>query len=1088
MLKKITRIALLVAWMAVAVGLCAQDPTGTIEGRVSDASGAVIPGAVVRVTQLATGIQHSQTTDNTGSFAFPFLPVGIYGIDVEASGFTAFRRNPVPLSINERARVNAELQVAATHETIQVEAAPSQIDTSTNVLGKVVSGREILDLPLNGRNFTQLGLLQVGVVPLTQGVLTAGGSLRANQAYAVNGQRPESNNYLLDGAHIVDKVDGAFALRVPVDAITEFRILTHTAPPEYGGTSGATTSVVTRSGSNEFHGSVYEFFRNDVFDARNFFSESVEPLKQNQFGATVGGPVIHNRTFFFGYYEGFRNRQGITKTATVPTPEQRLGDFSQLGQPLFALDFNTGQFGPYQGLVPINPISEKVLEFYPLGNVAPNLFRTTQIMRNNSDQAGVRLDHQFSDRDSLSGRYSYGTGSNVNPLSIKGADVPGFPVGDDLTTQSATISENHSFSGRTFNTLRASYFRHAFLFDQRFNRTPPRDLGFQYDTTLAAAEGPPFFIVNGYASVGDPITGPRDTVQNTFELNDSLAHIEGRHTLKFGGEYRRNQINAVQGIASNGFFVFVPFPFSDPFASFLAGMPIVFFQAGGDLQRYLRTWELAGYAQDEWRYSSRLTLNFGLRYEISTPYSETNERLNAFVPGAQSSVFSNAPEGLLFPGDDGVTDRISPIYKRGWMPRVGFAWDPTGAGRLSIRGGYGVFYDPFANGTGGPLQAAISALPWTQAQQVPGPFLNYADPFNGQPPFDISTFPRPMTILTNEVNMKPAYAQNWNISVQRSFAGSFLLDVRYVGTKGTHLPRFVEANPAVYGPGATIDNADQRRIYAGCPSTPGPCTYGSVGLLTNSTDSTYHAGQISVSRRFSNALGFLASYTYSKTLDYVSSLNLSGSAPRLVSGENDLAQNPFDLAAEHGPSLFDARHRLTLSAIIELPRLTSASPATRAVLGGWQINTIVIASTATPFTVYDSANVALQGSHPEISGFSEARPDVVGDVNLTAPHTPEQWISRSAFRRLDPNTEAGEFGNAGRNIARGPAYGSLDVGLSKGFKLGETANLQFRAESFNLTNHANFALPENDLASPNFGRILVSGPPRLMQFALKLLF
>jgi outer membrane receptor protein involved in Fe transport len=744
---------------------------------------------------------------------------------------------------------------------------------------------------------------------------------------------------------------------------------------------------------------------------------------------------------------------------------------------------------PYQALVPIHPISQNVLQYYPLGNVAPGLFRTTQIMRNNSDQGGFRLDHQLGDNDSLSGRYSFGTSSNVNPLSIKGADVPGFPVGDDLTTQSVTMSETHAFSERTINTFRASYFRHSFLFDQRFNTTPPRDLGFEYDTTYLPAQGPPFFIVNGYSSVGDPITGPRDTTQNTFELNDSLAHIAGRHTLKFGGEFRRHQINAVQGIASNGFFVFAPFPFTDPFANFLSGLPVVFFQLGGELERYLRTWEVAGYAQDEWRVNGRLTFNLGLRYEISTPYAEINNRLNAFAPGQQSSVFSNAPAGVLFPGDPGVTNRISPIYKNGWMPRMGFAWDPTGSGKLSIRGGFGIFYDPFTNGVGGPLQAAISALPWTQAQQVPGPFLNYADPFNGQPPFDASTFPRPITILTNEQNMRPPYAQNWNLSIQRSLGSGYLVDVRYVGTKGTHLPRFVEANPSVYQPGMTPDEIDQHRIYAGCPEPPatGPCDFASVGLLTNSTSSTYHAGQLSVSRHFTGGLGFLASYTFSKTLDYVSSLNLSGSAPRLASGENDVAQNPFDLAAEHGPSLFDARHRLAVSAMYELPRLESSHAVTRALFGGWQINGIAILASATPFTVYDSANVAMQGSHPEISGFSGARPDLVGDPNV-GPHTPEQWISAGAFRRLDPDTEAGNFGNAGRNIARGPAFGTLDLGLNKSFKLGETTRLQFRAESFNVTNHANFALPVNDLASPNFGRILESGAPRLLQFALKFLF
>ena len=616
--------------LTCAAWLNAQDPTGTIEGQVFDKSGAVIPGASVRVTQVSTGVSHAQVTDASGTFSFPFLPIGSYEVAVEAKGFSAYRRGPITLSINERARVKVPMDVAEARQAIRVEGNAPLVDTSTNVLGKVVSEREILDLPLNGRNFTQLGLLQVGVVPLTMGVVEAGGSLRTGQAYAVNGQRPESNNYLLDGTRIVNRVDGAFTLKVPIDAIAEFRILTHTAPPEYGGTSGGTTSVVTRSGGNEFHGTVYEFLRNDVLDARNFFAEKTEPLKQNQFGGTVGGPIVHNRTFFFAYYEGFRNRQGITKTATVPTPEQRDGNFSGTGAPL--INYLTGQPFP-NNQVPINPISQRVLDYYPLGNLTPSLFVTTQIMTNDSDQAGVRLDHILGSRDSLSGRYSYGTGSNVNPLSIKGADVPGFPVGDDLMTQSATVSETHSFSERTINTFRASYFRHAFLFDQRFNHTSPRDLGFEYDTTLPVAQGPPFFIVNGYASVGDPITGPRDTVQNTFELTDSLAHIAGRHTMKFGAEFRRTQINAVQGIASNGFFVFAPFPASDPFANFLMGMPVVFFQVGGQLDRYLRTWELAGYGQDEWRVSRKVTLNYGLRYEISTPYAETQRRLNAFAPG-----------------------------------------------------------------------------------------------------------------------------------------------------------------------------------------------------------------------------------------------------------------------------------------------------------------------------------------------------------------------------------------------------------------------------------------------------------------------
>jgi hypothetical protein len=505
---------------------------------------------------------------------------------------------------------------------------------------------------------------------------------------------------------------------------------------------------------------------------------------------------------------------------------------------------------------------------------------------------------------------------------------------------------------------------------------------------------------------------------------------------------------------------------------------VVFFQAGGDMSRGLRNWDLGGFAQDEWRVTRRLTLNLGLRYEISTPFSEIRDRMNAFAPGRQSNVFPDAPAGLLFPGDDGVAAGIAPIYTKGWMPRVGVAFDPAGNGDTVIRAAYAIFFDGFTNGASAPFQAPLSALPWTQANQLPGPALrDFSDPYNGgRPPFGTTSFPHPMTVLTIEQGMRPPYAQDWNLSVQRSLAQDYLVEVRYVGTKGTRLPRFTEANPAVFGPGATSQNADQRRLYAADG-------FASVGLLVNSTNSTYHAGQATVARRFRNGAGFSVSYWYSKLLDYVSSLNLSGSAPRLVSGENDLAQNPFDLNAEHGPSLFDARHRFVTSGSWRLPD----PRALRAVFGGWQLNAIATVSSGTPFTVYDSANVSAQGSHPEISGFFSSRPDAIADPNL-GPRSVEQWVSRSAFRRLDPVSEAGRFGNAGRNIVRGPGISNVDLSLLKNFKMTERAEMQFRAECFNIANHANLGLPVNDVASANFGRVLDSAPPRLFQFGLKLLF
>lgn len=1077
----------------LCVSMWAQDTGAVLEGHVTDASGGVVVGAIVSATERTTGLARSQSTTNAGAYHLA-LPVGEYDLSITAPNLSEYKQSGIVLNVSRTVRVDVQLQVAGAKTTVNVSAAATLVDSSSNTIGNVVSGRELVDLPLNGRNFTQLGLLQPGVAPMTAGLSEAGGSLRAGQAYAVNGQRPESNNYLLDGVSNVNRVDGGFALKTPVDAIQEFRILTQTAPPEYGGTAGATTTVVTRSGGNEVHGTIYEFLRNDKLDARNFFASKVETLKQNQFGATLGGPIRRNRDFLFGYYEGFRNRQGVTRGATVPSDAQRAGDFSglrdpQTGQPVPLINYFTGQPFPNNQIPTqaMSPVALKIMGFYPHANAGPNLYITTQTMQNQADQGGLRFDHLFNDRDQFSAHFTRSANHNLNPLSIAGANVPGFPVSEDITTTRAALSETHLFSGATVNNFRAQFFRNVFFTGNPENRTTPRQLGFNYDTTLSAAQGPPFFIVSGYASTGNPITGPRDTSQNTYEINDSLSHVRGSHSFKFGVDFRRNQVNMAQGIASNGFFVFAPFPISDSFASFLVGFPVVFFQGGGDMNRGLRNVEFAAYGQDEWRITSRLTLNYGARWEVSTPYVDIRNRMNSWSPGKQSTVYPNAPKGLLFPGDPGVPDGIAPVYWKSLMPRVGLAWDPNGNGRTSVRAAYGIYYDSFTNGVGGPLQAPLSALPWTQARQLSAP-INFTDPWNGTNPFAAGSFPQPTTVLTIENGMRPPYSQNWNFSVQHALSQDLLFELRYIGNKGTRLPRMIEANPSAYSPGATSNDADQRRIYAGCRGAGGPCDFASVGLITNQTNSTYHAAQFSVSRRFRDGLSFLGSYTYSKTLDYVSSFNVAGSAPRLVGGENDLAQDPFNLKAEHGPSLFDARHRFVFSGSYLLPGPSkAASSAARALLGGWQLNSIMNFASGTPFTVYDSANVSLQGSAPEITGFYSSRPDAIADPNAGS-HSPDQWVSRSAFRRLDPLTQSGQFGSAGRNTVRGPGIANVDLSLLKSIALTERTRLQFRAECFNIANHANFGLPENDISSSNFGRVLTAGAPRLVQFGLKLLF
>jgi hypothetical protein len=588
--------------------------------------------------------------------------------------------------------------------------------------------------------------------------------------------------------------------------------------------------------------------------------------------------------------------------------------------------------------------------------------------------------------------------------------------------------------------------------------------------------------------VGGAITGPRTSAQNTWEVNDGLSLVRGAHVIKVGGEYRYNQFNCFQSVAPNGFFIFASsFPTNDAFANLLLGAPVLFYQGLGNFGRELRNWSTAAFIQDEWRATPRLTLNLGVRYEIINPNTEIHNRLNAFVPNQQSVVMPTAPKGILFPGDPGVGKGIAPSYYKGFMPRVGFAWDPTGTARTAFRASYGIFYDPFSNGMNVTAQAPISALPFAQFVEITGQGLNFTAPYTERTTPLPNTFVSPSTAFVMDNKARPSNAQDWNASLQQQLPQKYVFEIRYVGTKGTHLPRNIEANPAVYGPGASSQNADRRRIYANCAPNNGPCDFATVGELTYGQNSTYHAAQFSLSREFEHGIGLNVSYWFSKTLDYLSSMNLQGASAKALSGENDLAQNPFDLKAEHGPSLFDARNRFVASVLWEIPYARNTHGLAKMLFDGWQVNGIADANSATPYTVYDSTNVSLQASSPPISGYFASRPNVVGDPTR-GPHTVNEWISRDDFQRLNPVTQAGQFGNAGRNIARGPGYEDIDASALKVFPLAESLRLQFRAESFNVLNHTNLGVPIADLASANFGEVLESGPPRLTQFALKLIF
>jgi hypothetical protein len=558
------------------------------------------------------------------------------------------------------------------------------------------------------------------------------------------------------------------------------------------------------------------------------------------------------------------------------------------------------------------------------------------------------------------------------------------------------------------------------------------------------------------------------------------------------------QLNVLQGIATNGFFVFIPFPITDAFASFLFGQPIFFLQGRGDFGRGIRGNSLNAYVQDTFKITPHFTMNLGLRYELPFPYTEIKNRQTLWVPGRQSMVFPTAPAGLLYPGDAGVPAGLIPTFKKGFAPRVGFAWDPTGSDKWLVTSAYGIFYEPYYTGQGGPLQAPISAPPYLQTAQISLP--NFSDPFNGKPPAP-GTFATPLTNLTLAPNLPLPYAQDWDLNIQRALGANLLFEVGYVGTKGTKLPRFIEGNPAIYIPGvdskgnpiSTSRNADQRRVHSGCTlaDPPNTCIYSSTGLIAGIANSSYNALEASLRKRFSHGLSFLGSYTYSKSIDDSSSFNLSGSASKQLAGENDLAQNPFNLRAERGPSLFDARHRFVLSYQWSLPFWKQPHNWYQQVLGNWQVNGITTAMSGTPFTIFDSRDVSVQGGAPEITGFSANRPNLVPGQNPNSgPRTTNAWLNANAFSRVvpDPNSPVQQFGTAGRNIALGPRYTNFDFSAFKNIRVTESRELQFRAEFFNIFNHPNFLLPDSDISSPTFNQIQQTQPQRLIQLALKFLF
>lgn len=1048
----VTAIALSIA-MCVSLlvrPVLGQVTTATILGTVADEAGGAIPQATVTVTNVETGISRTAITDDAGRYRVPLLSPGNYEVKVTRNGFASEVRSGIEMTVGREAVLDFMLKTGKVDETITIKSEAPLVDTTNSTLAGLVNERRIVELPLNGRDVFQLTTLQVGVA--NTAAITFGGPMDVGPGktkIAVNGARTTSNNFLLDGTSVNDSfnstpggLSGGFA---GVDAIREFEILTNNYGAEYSSAGGAIVNAVSKSGVNAIHGTAFEFIRNSALDARNFFDVGdAPPFKRNQFGGSFGGPIIKDKTFIFGAYEGLRERLGVTSIFAVPDAASR------------AMAVPSVQ--PYVNLYP-QPNGPE------LGNGAANYIRSSS-NRTRDDFFTTRVDHQLSTKDSLFARYTFDDSNTfVQDQVIQNTSTQG-------RNQYVTIGEDHIFSPTLINTFRFGFDRSVIHSEQPFSVDVPASLSFIPGEPLGS-----FYGITEVAPLSSSLYSPRIFAYNSFEFNDQVSITHGAHALKTGVLVTRYQLNANSNLAVQGVYVYQGLGTITSLQAFLLGLPVAFQGPvpGSSFYRGIRETAVGAFFKDDWKVSNRLTLNLGLRYQFITVPSESNGKVAT----------------LLNPTDPAPTTGV-PFFKnptkKNFEPRVGFAWDVTGDGKTSLRGGYGIF--------------DLLVLPFDVRYQMSdqAPFAKLGLVIGPPPIFFPAPFPNAyQTITTNAVPSPPAinaytgdpkraYMQQWNLTFQREIFPTVVATVSYVGSKGTHLP--IDNELSIRTDGTVIDGHD------GFPTLPpgvSPSSkrlnpnFGQLSYISTEGNSSYNALQVRIDKRFSHGLDVQGSYTWSKAID------ITDAADGLFtsSAGGGRMQNSYDPSDDRGRAGFDARHNLVISATYLLPRAEKLHGLASKLVNGWETNAILTARSGYPFSVFigfDRANEASAG------GLAQ-RPDLVPGRSFSSAVTgdPNRYIDPTAFMLQPENT----YGNAGRNILTGPNLITLDMGLVKNTRATEKLNIQFRAEFFNLLNRANFANPTNTTiftdatgaVSGSFGQITyTSTPSRQIQFGLKFVF
>ncbi len=920
-----------------------------------------------------------------------------------------------------------------------------------------MDSRRITELPLNGRNPLQLQYLVAGAGG------RAGQGQAQNASVSINGSRTNSNNYQLDGGDNHDPYFNTPAIFPSPDALEEFSIQTNAYSADRGRNAGAFMAAVTRSGSNEFHGTLFEFLRNEKLNARNFFANTVPPFKRNQFGATLGGRIIRDRTFFFGSWQRTAERSAPgAVTATVLTSEQRRGDFASLGRAV--RDPLGGNFPNAQ--IPasrLNQPAQKFLEtFVPLPNRPGGLLSTSSQQTIDDHQYVIKFDHRLTAANQISARLL----RNSNDFNEATGNLPGFLANINYENWNLALNNTHIISPAMLNAFMFSWSD----IDRRQLSVVPQnktwqDFGAGFTRTFT--ESAPAAIhtqVDSYFNAFSRF--PLNHFRKNFQFSNTLSWNRGNHFFKFGGDVRRSILDLQEFFRGDPFVRFRNTFTGDAGADLVLGLPSIIEQIA-ETSNKPRVTEFGFFFQDDWKASRKLTLNLGLRWDPWFPFIDQLDKFAQVRPGVQSRVFPTAPAGVVFPGDPDTTRSLIQSSIPNFGPRFGFTVDPTGSGKSSIRGGYGVFYSQVRQQANNQISTNQPfSLKLTLNNPVGGvnqPYQGLGNPFPFKPPKTDAEkaayrWVRPMAITQWNPNFRNAVAQQWNLSVQRQFYGSWIATAAYVGSKGNHLFMTAEANPGIFGaPGSSVD---ARR-----PLAP---NFASVSDQSSRGNSLYHAMQLTLNKRFTGGLTILSNYTWAKLIDD-------------ASGDGDSPSNPFNIRNERGPSDFDITHRWVTSFIYALPKLQGINPVARHVLGGWEANGIVTLESGSWLTV-------VSGRDNSQSGVNGDRADLVGNPFLSTSRSRDELIRRYFNTTAFTVNAVGTFGNSGKNILRGPGTSNLDFGLAKNFPVRESVRLQFRAEFFNALNRVELGNPNTNAGSAVFGQINSAGAPRVVQLALKLYF